>query len=143
MNKQCSNILNQPSINTNVLYALESRSLVWCPVYKAASTNWMHNLLHLAGKKEEDINKIIKDHPNQPNDQARIVAPVSSLSNIERISRKEDPRLLLIVRHPFDRLVSAFRDKLEQCHGPENCTLKNNWYYKQYGRKIVSMYRKE
>ena len=57
----------------------------------------------------------------------------------------------------FSRLVSAFRDKLEQCHGPENCTLDNNWYtvilmeydwiiisfryYKQYGRKIVSQYR--
>jgi len=126
---------------SNQMYVLETWSLVWCPVYKAASTNWMHNLLHLAGKKEEEIKKIIKDHPNQPNDQARIVAPVSSLSNIERISRKEDARLLLIVRHPFDRLVSAFRDKLEQCHGPENCTLDNNWYYKQYGRKIVSQYR--
>ena len=80
-------------------------------------------------------------YPSQPNDQARIVAPLTSLSNLERISKQKDARLLLIVRHPFDRwtlvnhqdlnhfsrLVSAFRDKLEQCHGPQNCTLENNW----------------
>ena len=80
-------------------------------------------------------------YPSQPNEQARIVAPLTSLSNLERISKQEDARLLLIVRHPFDRwtlvnhqdlnhfsrLVSAFRDKLEQCHGPQNCTLENNW----------------
>jgi hypothetical protein len=48
--------------NINFVLA-QSKSLVWCPVYKAASTNWMHNLLHLAGKKEDEIRKIIADHP--------------------------------------------------------------------------------
>ena len=51
-------------------------------------------------------------YPSQPNDQARIVAPVSSLSNIERISRKDDARLLLIVRHPFDRQELLFHQDL-------------------------------
>jgi len=142
LDHHCRGRSSRGVVRSSYLYVLESRSLVWCPVYKAASTNWMHNLLHLAGKKEEEIEKIIKDHPGQPNDQGRVVAPIKSLSTVEKISRQENARLLIIVRHPFDRLVSAFRDKLEQCHGPENCTLNNNWYYKQYGRKIVSTYRK-
>jgi len=141
MRKQCADNDRNRGVKSFVMYVLESFSLVWCPVYKAASTNWMHNLLHLAGKKNDEIEKIIKNHPNQPNEQARIVAPLTSLSNLERISKQEDARLLLIVRHPFDRLVSAFRDKLEQCHGPQNCTLENNWYYKKYGKNIVSQYR--
>ena len=92
------------SVNSNCLYALESQSLVWCPVYKAASTNWMHNLLHLAGKTEEEMNAILAEHPSQPNDQGRVVAPLLSLSHLEAIARQEDARILLIVRHPFDRL---------------------------------------
>ena len=41
----------------------QSRSLVWCPVYKAASTNWCYNLLHLAGRTETEIKEIIGRHP--------------------------------------------------------------------------------
>ena len=42
---------------------LQARSLVWCPVYKAASTNWCHNLLHLAGKTEDQVQELIKKYP--------------------------------------------------------------------------------
>ena len=42
---------------------IQSKSLVWCPVYKAASTNWMHNLLHLGGKSEKEVEEIIKKYP--------------------------------------------------------------------------------
>jgi len=133
-------------VNSNYLYVLKSKSLVWCPVYKAASTNWMHNLLHLGGKTEEEVQEIIKKYPNQPNEQAREVAPAVSGSSVRSLLAQGGALVttLLIVRHPFDRLVSAFRDKLEQCHGPPgNCTLSNNWYYKQYGHKIVSQYRNQ
>jgi hypothetical protein len=45
------------------------------------------------------------------------------------------------VRHPFERLLSAFRDKLENKnigleHGVEH-------FYMSYGRKIVQKYRND
>ncbi|KAJ8881098.1 hypothetical protein PR048_017571 [Dryococelus australis] len=41
----------------------------------------------------------------------------------------------IIVRHPFERLLSAYRDKLEHRKG-------KMYYYERYGRQIVSLYRK-
>ena len=40
----------------------------------------------------------------------------------------------IVVRHPFERLVSAYRDKLER---------SNVYYYKKYGEKIVQKYRQK
>lgn len=46
----------------------------------------------------------------------------------------------IVVRHPFDRLVSAFRDKLERLHAK---TPETDYYYKTHGSKIVGRYRTE
>jgi len=50
----------------------------------------------------------------------------------------------MISRHPFDRLVSAFRDKLERFRttgdGDPNAA---TYYYNEYGRKIVEKFREE
>ncbi|KAF3430335.1 hypothetical protein E2986_04202 [Frieseomelitta varia] len=46
---------------------------------------------------------------------------------------------LLVVRHPFERLLSAYRDKLENSvAGREHGTLH---FYRKYGSKIVEKYR--
>lgn len=46
---------------------------------------------------------------------------------------------LLVVRHPFERLLSAYRDKLENSvAGREHGTLH---FYRKYGGKIVEKYR--
>ena len=81
----------------------QSRSLVWCPVFKAASTNWMHNLLYLAGKNEFEVEQIMEEHPRQPNEQARVVAPVVDGATLKQMSFERDASNLIIVRHPFER----------------------------------------
>ena len=53
---------------------------------------------------------------------------------------KQQFNSFLVVRHPFHRLVSAYRDKLERLHGE---TVDGDWYYNTRGRKIVSKYRKK
>lgn len=46
---------------------------------------------------------------------------------------------MLIVRHPFERLLSAYRDKLENSvAGREHGSLH---FYKRYGESIVRKYR--
>lgn len=141
LNKKCLTKKSRQILNNRVFYALPSRWLVWCPVFKAASTNWMHNLLHLAGRSEEEINRIVQEHPRQPNDQARVVAPILAMSKLREMSSSEKYKSFLVVRHPFDRLVSAFRNKLERCHGKDRTSFKGEWYYNSYGKKIVKKYR--
>ncbi|KAJ8874790.1 hypothetical protein PR048_022679 [Dryococelus australis] len=52
----------------------------------------------------------------------------------------QDTLKLLVVRHPLERLLSAYRDKLENVKtGHEHGTLH---YYSKYGRRIVSKYRR-
>ena len=41
-----------------------------------------------------------------------MVAPITSLSNIHNIASKDDARLLLIVRHPFDRWMEIMLHSL-------------------------------
>jgi hypothetical protein len=73
------------------------------------------------------------------------VAPVMIKSAWQRYKTKLKQSNLtaetsfIVVRHPFERLVSAYRDKIERTHA-KNYLL--DFYYKAYGRKIVAQFRK-
>lgn len=57
--QQCHNKTLRPNIKTgDNLYVLPEQKLIWCPVFKAASTNWMYNLLPLAGLDQNAIDFI-------------------------------------------------------------------------------------
>ena len=48
---------------------------------------------------------------------------------------------MIFVRHPFERILSAFRDKLED---PSVQGRKpNDYYFNKHGRRIVMHYRKQ
>lgn len=68
---------------------------------------------------------------------ARRVIPELEYPEAERVLNASGR--LLIVRHPFERLLSAYRDKLENSvTGREHGTLH---FYRKYGAKIVRKYR--
>jgi hypothetical protein len=63
---------------------------------------------------------------------------ISSQSELDRFKSSGTVAGLLLVRHPFHRLVSAYRDKLERTAA---ATARSDYYYKLYGEKIYSRYR--
>ncbi|KAK7065346.1 hypothetical protein SK128_015664 [Halocaridina rubra] len=126
-------IKHPPTPNYDVFYIDRQDELAWCPVYKAASTSWLHNFLILGGVDE----KHMKNTKDQISHLARKVWPSLDYKDAEKAFRS--CLKFMIVRHPFERLVSAYRDKLENTnigkeHGVEH-------FYKKYGRKIVAKYR--
>ena len=141
--RECQKKTVKANIKTGEnLYVLYDRKLVWCPVFKAASTNWMYNLLPLAGLDDEDIENLRRDYGyKHPNMVAREVAPIYSFLEIRQVIQSEGSIRFLIVRHPFERLLSAFRDKLERIGA--RSSLVQDRYYNLYGRKIVEKYREK
>lgn len=84
-----------------------SHHLVWCNVFKAASTSWMYNFNILAGYSP----KFLQHTKTVPLLLARRRYPRPSLTDLE--VALNDSVSFIIVRHPLERLLSAYRDKLE------------------------------
>jgi len=137
-----SNIKTAVKSLADRVFVMQEYSLVWCPVFKAASTNWMKNIVHLANLGEMGEHALQKKYLNQENQQARHVAPKFNSEKLEIVSQNKKAKKMMIVRHPFERLVSAFRDKLERCTTTYDCTKKKDWYYSKHGSIIVKKYRK-
>ncbi|CAG7729735.1 unnamed protein product, partial [Allacma fusca] len=96
-------------------------TLQWCPVFKAASTPWMAVMMKLKNYLTPDMEQLIRSgkvtfvklaklfHMNVKKPLPYSVTTKSS----EMIMKTENPLLsMLVVRHPFERLLSAYRDKL-------------------------------
>ncbi|EDW54358.1 carbohydrate sulfotransferase 11 [Drosophila sechellia] len=102
-------------------------NLVWCNVFKAASSTWMYYFNILAGY---DV-KYLQRTETQPLELARKRFPRPELGELMELL----PSALsfLFVRDPFERILSAYRNKLEG---------NKNTFYKALGNKIVHRYRK-
>ncbi|XP_066985559.1 carbohydrate sulfotransferase 10-like [Macrobrachium rosenbergii] len=86
----------------NNLRWVKKHNLIWCPIFKAASTTWAKNLLLLAGEKV--LNKSfhgrvreLYSRPDDPTEEKQVL---------------DSSMKMIIVRHPLDRLLSAYRDKM-------------------------------
>ena len=92
--------------------------------------------------RKKDIRDKYKDSPLE---MGLAVAPklkrsswIQWKTNLEQNNKTETN--FIVVRHPFERLVSAYRDKLERSHVDNYQT---DFYYKKYGQKIVKKYRQK
>ncbi|XP_055639200.1 carbohydrate sulfotransferase 11 [Toxorhynchites rutilus septentrionalis] len=102
--------------------------LAWCNIFKAASSTWMYYFNILGGY---DV-RFLQRTRSSPIDLARNRFPRPSTAELN--DYLSNTISFLIVREPFERLVSAYRNKLEGCR---------NKYYKLLGEQIVRKFRKK
>uniref|UniRef100_A0A3B3CCH4 Carbohydrate sulfotransferase n=1 Tax=Oryzias melastigma TaxID=30732 RepID=A0A3B3CCH4_ORYME len=109
----------------------EDHELIYCYVPKVACTNWKRVMMVLTSRgKYTDPMKI-------PSNEAHIPSNLKTLNqySISEINHRLKNYLkFLFVREPFERLVSAYRNKF---------TLKyNSSFHKRFGTRIIRRYRK-
>ena len=81
--------------------------------------------------RESQIKSLAKRY-TQPNILARKLVPSLSPRAFKEFYTTQNPVTFIIVRHPYERLLSAYRDKFEN---------KKKYYYHNYGKFMISQFR--
>ncbi|XP_030400587.1 carbohydrate sulfotransferase 11 isoform X3 [Gopherus evgoodei] len=109
----------------------ENHEMIYCYVPKVACTNWKRVMMVLTGRGK------YSDPMEIPANEAHISSNLKTLNqySIPEINhRLKSYMKFLFVREPFERLVSAYRNKFTQKY--------NTSFHKRYGTKIVRRQRK-
>ncbi|XP_077292620.1 carbohydrate sulfotransferase 11-like [Arctopsyche grandis] len=132
-------IKNYCSLNikeTNMQYGVTRRLMIdsddeitWCPICKAGSTIWMKVFAVLGSELDPNIKLPNKDI--QVSKLAKKAYPYLGAMRVYDLLNTS--KKFMIVRHPFERLLSAFRDKLED--------VDKTYYHEKYGKYIMKWYR--
>ncbi|KAI8420150.1 hypothetical protein MSG28_008721 [Choristoneura fumiferana] len=102
--------------------------VIWCNIFKAASTSWMYNFNLMANYTAAFLDKT-KEVPLglARKKYARPSAEMIKKAQVDSIS-------FLIVRHPLERLASAYNDKIVHAW-PKS-------FHDKMGYRIIRKYRK-
>lgn len=109
------------------VFVEDGSRLLYCEVPKAGCSNWKRVLMVLGGNANST--------QGIPHNVAHYANNLHRLENFDHAGIAERLRSytkVLFVREPFERLVSAFRDKFES---------PNSYYHPVFGRAIISRYR--
>ena len=125
---------------------------MWCKVPKAASTSWLHAYLTMAHVPQYEIPEVIgislwlqflirifQDNGMGLHAFLREKYPLLS----KNLNKQFMPVSLkfLVVRHPFERVISAYMDKLEDY--TRDLKYRGGYYYAMYGADIVAKFRQK
>ncbi|XP_056638478.1 carbohydrate sulfotransferase 11 [Diorhabda sublineata] len=109
-----------------------NHKLLYCYVPKVACTNWKRILMVLTG--ESNLTNPIQISASD----AHLENSTVKLSQLDyKDIRKclQDYTLFLVARHPFERLLSAYRNKFM------DKSQKNKYFKLRYGKHIIQKYR--
>lgn len=132
-------------LRTSNMYWLQNQNVAYCPVFKSATSTWRNHLATLLNQTYigdrmaiHDINKSKAISVHEKLMKLGAIKPKSKefMTYINNLPETNNFTGFIVVRHPFDRLVSAFRDKLER-------RLEEPFYYDNFGKYFVDKYREQ
>ncbi|KAI4899718.1 hypothetical protein NFI96_013627 [Prochilodus magdalenae] len=109
------------------IYVEDTHKLLYCEVPKAGCSNWKRVLMVLQGQAVS-TGEIQHEQVHYGNHLKRL----DSFDRRGIARRLKTYTKVLFLREPFERLVSAFRDKFES---------PNSYYHPVFGKPIISKYR--
>lgn len=123
---------NVPESQLEHILVDENHKLLYCYVPKVACTNWKRILMILTGKwNDTDVLAI-------PASLAHTQGMFRNLSSVPKEQRDymlDSFHKMIIVRNPFERLLSAYRNKLE------GDTQSAKYFQDRVGRRIIKAFR--
>lgn len=113
--KKYGDVLKAPEMlsKKNTLIWDLSDKLIYCRIAKVASSTWTTNMLRLDTKFNADLpesKRWLKEYGARENEAFRMY-PVPKTEKLRRKALESSTKFL-VVRHPMDRLVSSYLDKV-------------------------------
>ncbi|XP_007669693.2 carbohydrate sulfotransferase 8 [Ornithorhynchus anatinus] len=109
------------------IFVEDKYRILYCEVPKAGCSNWKRVLMVLNG-----LAASTKDIQHDTVHYGNFLKRLDSFDRKGIYRRLNTYTKMLFIREPFEKLVSAFRDKFEH---------PNNYYHPVFGRAIISRYR--
>lgn len=131
------------TLKANHIYWLKTENVAFCPIFKSATSTWRNHLINLLNQTHPKVFDVAEKRTKkriQVHDkliQLGAINPKSYefVSYVKNLPEQHNLTAFMVVRHPFERLVSAYRDKLERNN------LEEPFYYKKFGKYFVEKYR--
>ena len=120
--------------NLNHLIVNHKHRVLYCQVPKVASTNWLRVFILLSGKVQASSLMSLKafDVHGQYDHHLTYLSDLTT-SEVRHVLRNYFK--FIVVREPFERLLSAYRNKMEAQ------TNSSRFFHNRFGREIIKTYR--